>query len=168
MLFRSRGMKGFELAAYIFAGAGLFHFDPKGELEGSWYKLQPMGTEGQGLAASREKYSRTQFCIPVGIGFKYHFDRRWGIGFEYGIRKTFTDYIDDVSKTYYDNAALAQYYGPTAAALADKSDPKGIYSENLTGPGMQRGNPKYKDAYMFAVFSVNYKLRTGRVGYPIF
>jgi hypothetical protein len=57
----------------------------------------------------------------MGIGFKYTIDRRWGISLEYGFRYTFTDYIDDVSKTYYDRDALAEYRGDLAAALSDKS-----------------------------------------------
>jgi len=160
-----KGRRGFEIGVYAFAGAGLFHFDPKAELNGKVVRLQPLGTEGQGLVTTREKYHLTQFCIPMGIGFKYSFNRRWGIGLEYGIRKTFTDYIDDVSKTYYDNEIIKSEKGDVAAELADRSD--GSFP-NVTSAGQQRGDPRYKDTYMFAVFNVSYKLRTGRVSYPLF
>ncbi len=160
-----KGRRGFEIGVYAFAGAGLFHFDPKAELNGKVVRLQPLGTEGQGLVTTREKYHLTQFCIPMGIGFKYSFNRRWGIGLEYGIRKTFTDYIDDVSKTYYDNEIIRSEKGDVAAELADRSD--GSFP-NVTSAGQQRGDPRYKDTYMFAVFNVSYKLRTGRVSYPLF
>lgn len=164
-----RGSRGFEFSGYGFVGIGLFHFNPKGEYEGEWHELQPLGTEGQGLVPSREKYKRTQVCIPMGIGLKYTIDRRWGISLEYGLRYTFTDYIDDVSKTYYDRDALAQYNGTIAAALSDKSTP--YYTNNnpeTNNAGNQRGDPTHRDAYMFAVVSINYKIRTGRVSYPIF
>ncbi len=164
-----RGQRGYEFAGYVFAGIGAFHFNPKGEYEGNWYELQPLGTEGQGLVESREKYKRTQICIPMGIGFKYTIDRRWGLSLEYGLRYTFTDYIDDVSKTYYDRDALAQYNGFLSAALSDKSTP--YYTNNNpenTNMGEQRGDPTHRDAYMFAIISINYKLRTGRVSYPVF
>jgi uncharacterized protein DUF6089 len=160
-----RGQRGFEMASYGFIGIGVFHFNPKAQLEGKWVALQPLGTEGQGLVPTRKKYARFQMAFPIGIGFKYTIDRRWGIGLEYGLRYTFTDYIDDVSKTYYDNNLLLAQKGYEAAALADRSD--GTYSY-ITSPGSQRGDPRHKDAYMFAIFSLNYKLRTGRTVYPLF
>ena len=76
-----------------------------------------------------------------------------------------TDYIDDVSKTYYDNDAILAANGPDAAAMADKA--LGL-NENQTLTDQQRGDPRDKDAYMFAVFSIHYKLRTGRTNFPIF
>jgi hypothetical protein len=160
-----RGRSGFEIGVYGFLGAGVFRFDPKAVIDGKTVRLQPLGTEGQGLIATREKYHLVQFCIPMGIGFKYSFSRRLGIGLEYGIRKTFTDYIDDVSKTYYDNNIIREQKGEIAAELADRSDRT---FPNVTAPGQQRGDPRYKDTYMFAVFNVSYKLRTGRVSYPLF
>ena len=167
-LYKLRGIRKsstFEVSAYLFAGVGLFHFNPKGELNNKWIALQPLGTEGQGIDPARSKYSLTQFCIPVGFGFRYFFNRHFGVGLEYGIRKTFTDYIDDVSKTYYDPASLATINGPDAAALSDKStDPEGSPPRT----GQQRGDPSYKDAYMFGIFSIHYKLKTGRSSYPIF
>lgn len=164
-LYKLRGIRRsstYEVSAYAFAGIGLFHFNPKGKLDGKWVALQPLGTEGQGISPARNKYKLTQICIPIGFGFRYFFNRHLGLGLEYGIRKTFTDYIDDVSKTYYDPAAIAAIYGPDAAALSDKS----LSKEDHTS--QQRGDPSYKDAYMFAVFSIHYKLRTGRTNYPVF
>lgn len=167
-IYRLRGVrrsKSFEASVYGFAGIGVFHFNPKGELNGKWYELQPLGTEGQGISPAREKYKLTQICIPFGIGARYFFTRRLGVGMEFGVRKTFTDYIDDVSKTYYDKAAITAKNGSTAGALSDKS--LGLV-EGQTLAGQQRGDPSYKDAYMFAIFSVHYKLRTGRTNFPIF
>lgn len=160
-----RGQRGFEFSAYGFIGVGAFYFNPKGEYNGSWEKLRNLGTEGQGITSTRKKYSNVQVCIPVGLGVKYSIDRRWGIGLEYGIRKTFTDYIDDASKTYYDNNAILAENGPLAAAMADKSDKEFPY---ITAPGEQRGDPRDKDSYMFAIISINYKLRTGRSSFPMF
>jgi hypothetical protein len=160
-----RGQRGFEMSAYGFVGLGAFYFDPKGEIDGEWVKLRKLNTEGQGLTSTRKQYSNIQLCIPIGFGFKYSFDRRWGIGLEYGIRKTFTDYIDDASKTYYDNNQLFIQKGALSAAMADKSSKDFPY---ITAPGEQRGDPRDKDAYMFAIISINYKLRTGRSAYPMF
>lgn len=160
-----RGQRGFEMSAYGFVGIGAFYFNPKGERNGSWVKLRNLGTEGQGISSTRKKYSNVQVCIPVGIGFKYSVDRRWGIGLEYGIRKTFTDYIDDASKTYYNNNTLFIENGALAAAMADKSSKEFPY---ITAAGEQRGDPRDKDSYMFAIISINYKLRSGRSAFPMF
>jgi len=163
-----KGLRGYEIYMYGFAGVGIFYFNPKTEIDGHVYELQPMGTEGQGSVPTREKYSRIQMCIPVGIGFKYTIDRAWGVGLELGLRKTFTDYIDDVSTTYFD---FAGYGDPEAALKEYVSDPSlgdPAAGASPTGAGMQRGDPRDKDSYLFAIFSINYKLKKGRHALPRF
>ena len=165
-LYKLRGIRRsstYEVSAYAFAGIGLFHFNPKGKIDGKWVALQPLGTEGQGISPARNKYSRTQVCIPIGFGFRYFFNRHIGIGLEYGLRYTFTDYIDDVSKTYYDPQAIASAYGSQAAALSDKTLVK--KDSNI---GQQRGDSRHNDSYMFAIFSIHYKIKSGRSSFPIF
>ncbi|MFN8145177.1 MAG: DUF6089 family protein [Bacteroidia bacterium] len=159
-----RGMRGYELYTYAFVGVGVFYFDPKTTYKGTTIRLQPLGTEGQGLIPSRNRYSLVQMCIPVGIGFKYTIDRTWGVGLELGIRKTFTDYIDDVSTTYFDFANYPNA-NPDAAALSDRSNQS---DPRVTSPGEQRGDPRDKDSYMFGIFSINYKLKNGRNNLPRF
>ncbi|MCX7862461.1 MAG: DUF6089 family protein, partial [Bacteroidales bacterium] len=119
---RVRGLKGFKTNTYFFVGFGVIYFNPKNKYQGKWYALQPLGTEGQGLVPTRTKYSRINFCIPYGIGFKYGLNRRTNIGIEFGARKTFTDYIDDVSTTYFDNQMIREARGDIAAYFADPSD----------------------------------------------
>ena len=159
-----RGARGYELYTYAFVGAGIFHFDPKTVYQGETLRLQPLGTEGQGLLPSRKKYSLFQFVIPVGVGFKYTIDNTWGVGLEIGIRKTFTDYIDDVSTTYFDFENYPDA-DPLAAALGDRSNQT---QPEITEPQQQRGDPRDKDSYMFAIFSINYKLKSGRGRLPRF
>ncbi|MFM7218081.1 MAG: DUF6089 family protein [Bacteroidota bacterium] len=159
-----RGVRGYELYMYGFVGLGVFYYDPKTEYNGSVVRLKPLGTEGQGYVSTRSEYKNFGVCIPVGIGFKYTIDRYWGLGLELGIRKTFTDYIDDVSTTYFDFSSYSNV-DPLAVQLADRSDNSEPY---ITAPGQQRGDPRDKDSYMFAIFSVNYKLKTGRGGLPHF
>jgi hypothetical protein len=153
-----KGLRGYELYTYFFMGAGVFHMDPKTTYQGNVVRLQPLGTEGQGLINSREKYSLYQFCIPIGIGFKYTIDRQFGVGLELGMRKTFTDYIDDVSTTYFDFDSYPEA-DPLAKVLSDRSNQS---DPPTTTPGAQRGDPRENDSYMFAIFSVNYKLKMGR------
>ncbi|MBT8194874.1 MAG: hypothetical protein HKO56_03180 [Bacteroidia bacterium] len=159
-----KGIRGYNIAFYGFAGVGVLKFNPQGEYNGKWYDLQPLGTEGQGIIESRKKYDLVQLVIPGGIGFKYAIDRRWSVGIEYGVRKTFTDYIDDVSRSYVEKSILDQI-DPLSYYLADKSN--GDFPSN-TSPGAQRGDPNDKDSYLFALFTINYKLRSGGSHLPVF
>jgi hypothetical protein len=158
-------MKRKDIQAYFFGGIGAFWFDPKGKYtDGKWYSLRPLSTEGEGMPGGPRKYSPVSMCIPLGLGAKYGIDQKWGVGIEYGVRYTFTDYIDDVSGVYYDNSAILAAKGPIAAYFANPSlhaYPAGVDhypGANQTATGQERGNPKYKDAYMFITLNVNYKI----------
>lgn len=161
----AKGMKSYDWQGYIFGGVGVFYYNPKARYKGTWVELQPLGTEGQGLPNGPKKYSRVNICIPYGIGGKYGLNNDWTVGLELGVRKTFTDYIDDVSGVYYDNSAIFLARGETAAALADPSlfgypaelggDATG-YQQSAAGE--QRGDKKDKDAYMFLNITVSYKM----------
>ena len=85
----------------------------------------------------------------MGIGFKFNLSPRFAVSAEYGVRKTFTDYIDDVSGTYADPTGLSEI----AFQMADKSPGDG-YIE-----GGQRGNPGTKDWYSFAGVILSYRVR---------
>ncbi|MCK6649171.1 MAG: DUF6089 family protein [Bacteroidia bacterium] len=165
----AKGMKSYDYQGYIFVGVGAFYYNPQAKYNGNWVNLQPLSTEGQGLAGGPKKYSRVSICIPYGIGGKYAINKEWAVGLEAGIRKTFTDYIDDVSGVYYNNSAIFQAKGAPAAYLADPSLMN--YPEELGGNatpynqsavGQQRGDPKDKDAYMFLNVTVNYKMPSKR------
>lgn len=168
------GRKKYRQSPYIFGGIALFYFNPQAEHNNIWVNLQPLGTEGQGMAAypGKEKYARFQPSIPLGIGYKYNYNRQISIAFEYGHRITFTDYIDDVSTTYVNPTAVYNEYEPLAAQqilqLSSKSnlrtdlDPDGSYSY-ITAPGQQRGDPLSKDSYMFTgVIRISYMFAAGR------
>lgn len=162
---RVRGVRGYKVNTYFFAGIAMFWFNPQGKYNGKWYNLQPLCTEGEGIIPTREKYHRLQVSIPFGIGFKYGLNRRWSVGLEFGPRKTFTDYIDDVSKTYVDPELIRENCGEVAAALADPSSKE---HPNWTAPGQQRGDAKDKDTYMFISLNLTYKLKQTRRGMPKF
>ncbi len=160
-----KGWRHIDMQMYLFGGIGGFWYNPKGSYNGVWIPLQPLGTEGQGLKPGMKKYNRVSVCIPVGVGFKYALNRRWSIGLEAGLRKTFTDYIDDASTVYYDPNEIALNNGSLGAAAAFFSNPSqneitpamndGV---NPTGFGQQRGDAKDNDSYMFVHLTVNYKI----------
>lgn len=136
---------------YIFAGLGFFFFQPKlGDI-----KLRDYGTEGQNIGyRGRSPYELRGLAIPFGIGFKYGLTEKIALGIEWGMRKTFTDYIDDVSTTYYLNPS--SYPNPDLTVLL--SDPT---QDHL--PGMERGNQKTKDWYNFYGISITYKFNVGKI-----
>lgn len=55
-----------------------------------------------GLGVSFSKIS-TAFNVPFGLGFKFGFSEHLGAGIEWGMRKTFTDYLDGVNFTEYES-----------------------------------------------------------------
>jgi hypothetical protein len=62
---------------YLFAGLGLFGI--------SGYDVKP------------EEYSNIQLAVPFGGGFKYIVNPKYYVAFEVGVRKTFFDYLDNLS-----------------------------------------------------------------------
>lgn len=132
---------------YVLGGIGLYHFNPfTYDKNNKKTYLQPLSTEGEGLNQypGRKKYALTQFCIPVGAGFKMTVKEKWDISYEIGYRILFTDYLDDVSKTYVNLDVLSQAKGPKAAELSYRG--KNPLSQV---DGLQRGNSKINDSYFF-------------------
>ncbi|RZJ77291.1 MAG: hypothetical protein EOO20_29000, partial [Chryseobacterium sp.] len=127
MLFRKYDDYDPRLKPYGFIGVGMFHFNPKGSLtdangKKTWHELQPLSTEGQGFAVypDKQKYSLTQMNIPMGFGLKYALSEKINIGTELLYRKTFTDYIDDVSTTVIDPNYFDVYLSAENATVARK------------------------------------------------
>lgn len=147
---------------YVFAGLETFHFNPKADLTDSisgvttTYELQPLGTEGQGLTKypGLKRYNLTAFGFPMGLGVKVHMGKYWSLGAEMGMRKTLTDYLDDVSGFYVERDLISAQYGPVAGRLADRT------YEVLPGvenpKGNIRGNPTNQDWYGFTGIWVSY------------
>ena len=141
------------LTPYMFAGASVFMFNPKATYNGTTYKLQDFNTEGQGNVdfPERKRYSRTQLAIPFGIGVKYSLSRNMGLSASWTMNKTFTDYIDDVSTTYYfDAGGLSTSVPPQDQII---SDPTMLHQK-----GMQRGDPTYNDWYSFFGLSISIRM----------
>lgn len=168
-VFKLRGASSMffsQISAYAGLGIAGFYFNPKGRYsDGKFYALQPLGTEGQGLPGGPDKYKRIGIAIPFSLGAKYSLGKRWGIGAEICVRKTFTDYLDDVSTVYYNNAAIQAKYGDKAGFLADPNDGS---NPTWTHPGERRGGEELNDLYATFLFSVNYKLLKGNSFKPRF
>lgn len=142
------GHRDYFFTPYVFAGPALFYFNPQAEYEGRWYKLAPMGTEGQFRG---EEYNTVQAALAYGLGLKLDFSYRWSLSVELNSRRLFTDYLDDVSGTYADIRDIRSLRGDLAAALADRSG-----EARIGEPGRQRGNGKDNDVYLFLGIGLQY------------
>lgn len=181
-----------RFSPFLFAGLSVFRFNPEAQFmnpvsqQMEWWDLQPLGTEGQGTTAytDRTAYSLTSVGIPFGFGLKYSLGQSTVVAFEWGMRKTFTDYIDDVSKTYADPYILWSESTPASMIYGNRMFEDAI---NLTGlqvstrpgggdeedmreyadlmapsVGQQRGDESNKDWYSFIGVTFTFKIQGPR------
>ena len=119
--------------------------NPTARIGGLTYKLQPLKTEGQ-----KKPYSLNQIVIPLGIGVKMNITHHLSLSIEYGIRKTFTDFLDDVSGLYADPVIVQSPTG-TEINISDRSP----NSYNVIPD--QRGNSSDKDWYAVSGIILTYE-----------
>ena len=148
----------YKVSPYLFTGVGVFKFSPYIKAaNGSKIILSELDTEGQGFYLGRSKYKLRQLCIPFGGGIQWALTDNKRIGFVIGIRKTFTDYLDDVSTTYVDKDLLIQKRGVKAATLAYRGNelPNG---DPYPVAGTKRGNPANQDWYYFTGITARFRI----------
>jgi hypothetical protein len=151
---------------YLVAGISVFRHNPYTfDSGGTKHFLKPLSTEGQGLSQypDRNPYALTQISIPFGAGVKFAVTDRVSIGWEITLRKTFTDYLDDLSRTYVDQNILLAARGPKAIELAYRTGE--VKPGNTTYPrdGTIRGGADFKDWYYFSGVSVTIKMNNPRL-----
>ena len=147
------GHKTDRFSFFIFSGIAGYYFQPRAVINNQRVALNELKTEGQASA-----YSNKGFSIPFGVGLKFNFGQRAGIALEWGLRKTFNDYLDDVSGNSTNLSVLASEKGSLAAELSYRGDE--IFGKELTSSylGEQRGNSSNKDWYLINSLSISYKL----------
>ncbi len=153
--YRSKDKDSKKWTPFIFGGLAYFRANPQAQLDDTWYDLAPLGTEGQGTSAKPDEdaYAVDHMCIPFGAGFKVNLGRL-DFQLEWGLRRTYTDYIDDVSTTYVDRDQLAFENGPLAAALADPSVLAQL--EQYPNEARARGDQNTRDWYQYTGLAVTY------------
>ncbi len=148
-----------KVAPYAFAGVATFRINPYTyDNAGVQQYLIPLSTEGQGLPQypDRQKAEWYNWSVPMGLGFTVWLNDHWSADLEVGYRKTFTDYIDDVSKYYVDPAILQQAVGPKSVELSYRGDELPNGNPNYPGVGSSRGNPATSDWYYATLLRLNY------------
>jgi hypothetical protein len=142
-----------NFSSYATLGLAVFYHNPKAVLQGESYALRNLNTEGQN---NKSRYGLLQLAIPFGGGVKYNINKNLVVGFEIAWRKTFTDYLDDVSTTYPDLDNLRDSRGDLAANLSDRSWE--VEGTQLSTAGDERGDPAMKDFYIITGFTLAYRL----------
>lgn len=163
---------------YLLAGVSVFHFNPQGTYvdlkTGQERKvdLQPLHTEGESFQAPGytfpENYNLWSYAAVGGIGFRFNIGRGLGLGLEYQLRYTFTDYLDDVSGKYIDPQFMDIAFlnennkNLNARKMADRS--KEIIPGYHHQAGEYRGDPNTKD--MFSTISLMFYWKIDKRALP--
>ena len=156
-----------KFSPFVFAGIAVFHNNPYAyDTLGQKVYLKPLSTEGEGLPQypGQKPYNQTQFAIPVGGGIKFRVSEDVVLAWEVGFRKTFTDYIDDVSTDYVDQTVLQNAKGGLAVEMAYRANELKGGAPYPPG-GTTRGSPKYKDYYYYTGIRVSISLVSRHNGY---
>lgn len=163
---------------YLFGGISIFRYNPQAQFQfdslspiaelfgddymnlrdrdGEWVDLQPLSTEGQEITEynERQRYALTQVAIPMGLGVKFKLSHNWVIALEYGLRYTFTDYLDDVSLSYAQPERLRSERGILSAAMSYKG------AEEVTPEFEERfrGSSNSRDLYGIFGIQITYRI----------
>ncbi len=160
-----RDLYEYSVSPYVFAGLAVYHFDPyTKDSSGTQNFLKPLSTEGEGFLPGTSNYRLTQLSIPFGGGVKFALSDNVRLGVEVGLRKLFTDYLDDVSTNYVDQNLLLQNRGPKAVELAFRGDELKNGS-SYPPSGSKRGGSSVKDWYYFTGLTASFRLGGNGGGY---
>tara|TARA_X000000368_G_C22853068_1_gene633020 strand:+ start:56 stop:838 length:783 start_codon:yes stop_codon:yes gene_type:complete len=136
--FSSLDPKSHLITPYGYLGFAYLNHNPKINSNGRGYNGD-LETEGK-------SYSKHLLTIPMGLGLKFRMNR-FGITLDWGIRKTFTDYLDDVST----------FYLPINSSGSNTQQDIGNLTQYSDVSDFKRGDKYSKDWYIFTgiTFFVN-------------
>ncbi len=150
MSYSSRNPK-MRYSPYFLLGFGVVGFNPKTKYGDVVFELKPIGTEGQGYPeySAKTPYKLIKPFWVVGGGFKFKVSKAISIFGEGAVRKTYTDYFDDVSTQYPDKLILQNEAGPLAVNLSDRS--LELKGQPVGSTNKYRGDPKKDDYFFFGI-----------------
>ena len=150
-----------DFVPFISVGLGVLHFNPQAKLNDTWVDLQPLSLEGQGFPEypDRKPYQLTSLYIPASAGVKYYFNDKFAFSTGFIFRKTFTDYIDDISTTYIDPNLFTEHLSADKAILAKQLYQRSLKPEKIR-PDVAKADSKSKDSYLSFFLTLNIRLKT--------
>jgi len=146
----------YKISPFVYGDFILFHYNPFSyDEKGNKIYLQPLSTEGQGLAdyPDRKVYKLTQPALGFGGGLKFAINDNIRLSIDASQKKTFTDYLDDVSTSYADQGKLLAAKGQTSVDMAYRGD-EVVNPKPYPNEGEQRGTPTEMDWYYHFGLSV--------------
>lgn len=151
------GKLGTGFTPYLFGGLAYYNMNPEVEYNGDYFEVIDLHTEAQGAPGYGKTYKKGQMAIPFGFGIKAGFTKRLALNLEWGMRRTYTDYLDDVSGNYADPSDIRNNAGlQLAADIADQSiETVGPDGSNT---GTLRGNPEDRDWYIYTGLILSIRL----------
>lgn len=157
----------YKLRMYVTLGFNVFRFNPQAWYIDRYVELQPLGTEGQTIAGTgKTKYSLTSYSRVFGMCAEFDLGKRWALGLEMTPRKTWTDYLDDVSGTYVNYDEMVAAGNSLGAALSNRTGEYLGTDPVKVATGTSRGRPDKNDWYTFIGFYV--KFRIGKAFVPTY
>ena len=144
----------------IGVGVGHFHFNPYSTSGGGTVYLKPLGTEGQNIGYQKP-YALNQPVLIYDVGFIVNPTRNLELEVNVEYLQLFTDYLDDVSRAYPDQANLQANGGSQAVAYSYRG------SGAFPAQGTERGNPLLKDGSFRGFVTLRYlfALKPAHKGY---
>lgn len=139
-----------KYTSYVFLGLGWMEYNPETYFEGAWIDLRSLQTENK-------SYGTTALIIPFGIGFKWKMSNKFALETNIGFRRTYTDYLDDVSTVYVDPQVVAKEKGVKAMLIGDRSAELNNGVPQNKG-GYRRGNADFNDWYAVFGCSLSYRI----------
>lgn len=123
------------VAPYLMAGIGRTSFNPQSELDGVYYDLQPLKTEGQGIIGGGydpAPYELNITTFHFGGGVRAKLGERFVLGGEISGRFTGTDYLDDISGLRVNYREVLSNTTDRGAIFSNPGvDPSGEIPDNL-------------------------------------
>lgn len=119
------------VSPYVYLGLAYFYHNPQINIDGTYRNASNFVIEGN-------TYRLNQLSMPMGIGLKFRMNN-FGLGLDWGIRGTLTDYLDDISTYYEENV------------------------NSTASSGFQRGNKFNNDWYVFTGVSLFFNLTQRRI-----
>lgn len=121
---------------FFFLGLGYTYHNPKANFNGILISTQGLQTEGV-------SYKKNILSIPMGVGYKLRANR-FSFEFTWGIRKTYSDYLDDVSTNFLSNSSTIT---GSKATIANTTQYDNV-------DDVKRGDQYNKDWYVFTGLTI--------------
>jgi len=144
------GKKNF-IVPYMKFGTGVFNFNT---FTNSGVPLTVLNTEGQSISGN--PIASFNMFLLYGLGIKIGLGKHLSFGFDISLRKTSTDYLDDVSGLYPDEDIIRRVYGQEADLTLQYVNTS--LDENIDLQGKQRGSSFKSDDYILGGFFFTYTI----------